>query len=176
MEIDELQSKIKKLIRIEPNFPKEGVNFIDTTPLLRDQDTFNSVIKNIAAYYKESSIDFIVGKDMQSLIWTGAIAHALGVGIVPMFRKDLVGELLSAEFQYEYDTRKIHLQKESIQPGQKVLLVDYILATGETMRTMAQLVEKLQGEIVGIFCLVELADLKGRRGLENYPFYSLITY
>jgi len=114
---------------------------------------------------------------MQGLIWAGAIALKLGVGIIPMFRKDLPGELLSAIYSHEYNSNRVlNLQKEAIKPGQRVLIVDYIIATGETVRNMIRLIEHLGGEVAGIFSVAELTSLRGRKDLNDYNIHSIVKY
>ncbi len=172
-----LSAKLRKSIKTYDNFPASGVKFRDTTRVLRDKKLFNEVINYICNFYKPRNIDFCVAKDMQALIWAGAIAHQLNCGIVPMFRKDLPGDIITATYEHEYNkNRVINLQKDSIKPGQKVLLIDYIMATGETMYNMANMVEHLGGVIVGIFCVIELTYLNPRKKLEKYDIETLVKY
>lgn len=173
----ELSKKLRSAIKLYKDFPVKGILFRDTTTILRNPKLFKEVIEYAKERYKDSGIDFCVAKDMQALVWAGAIAHALGCGIVPMFRKDLAGEVITSVYKHEYNpNRVVNLQKRAIKPGQKVLLVDYILATGETMRTMAMLVEHLGGTVAGIFSVAELAYLNPRRGLGKYEIESLVEY
>lgn len=177
MEIEYLRSEIKKKVRNIPDFPKKGIIFRDTTPLLRDKILFNKIIKHVAEYYKDLNVKYAVSKDMQGILWAGAIAHALKIGIIPMFRKDLYGNCLRVIYAHEYNpNRVIHLQKESIKPGDRVLLVDYLIATGNTMRNMSRLIEKLGGVVAGIFSLIELKYKSSRKGLEKYNIYTLVQY
>lgn len=172
-----LSKKLKGAIKLYNDFPVKGIVFRDTTTVLRNAKLFNEVIEYARERYKDSGIDFCVAKDMQALIWAGAIAHALGCGMVPMFRKDLAGDVITSIYEHEYNSnRVVNLQKKAIKPGQKVLLVDYILATGETMRTMAMMVEHLGGTVAGIFSVAELAYLNPRRGLDKYEIESLVEY
>ncbi len=172
-----LSRKLRNAIKLYKDFPVKGIVFRDTTPALRNAGLFDEVIEYARERYKDSGIDFCVAKDMQALIWAGAIAHALGCGMVPMFRKDLAGDVITSLYEHEYNpNRVVNLQKKAIKPGQRVLLVDYIMATGETMRTMAMMVEHLGGTITGIFSVAELAYLNPRRGLEKYEIESLVEY
>lgn len=172
-----LALKIRNKLRTVPNFPVKGITFRDTTPILRDSKLFEEIIEYARRKYKGKDIDFVVAKDMQALIWAGAIAKALKCGVVPMFRKDLAGSVLTAVYEHEYNpNRVVNLQKEAIKKGNRVLLVDYIIATGETMRVMASLVEHLGGKIVGIFSIIELESLNCRKGLEKYDVHSLVKF
>lgn len=172
-----LASKLKERIRSFEDFPKKGIDFKDMTPILRDPRVFGKIINYVEDKYHHQKIDFVVAKDMQGLIWAGAIALKLGVGIIPMFRKDLPGELLSVIYSHEYNpNRVLNLQKEAIKPGQRVLIVDYIIATGETVRNMIRLIEHLGGEVVGIFSVAELTSLRGRKDLNDYNIHSIVKY
>jgi adenine phosphoribosyltransferase len=172
-----LGKKLRKSINSVRDFPVKGVLFRDTTPLLRDKKLFDEITDYAKMLYKEEGIDFCVAKDMQALIWAGAIASKLHCGVVPMFRKDLAGPVISSVYSHEYNPeRLVHLQKNSIRRGQKVLMIDYIMATGETMRTMARMVEHLGGRVVGIFSIIELSKLQPRKGLENYRIDTIVKY
>lgn len=171
-----LASKIKKRIKIIPNFPVKGIKFVDMTPVLRDKRLFKEIIHYAKVRYT-GKVDYVIAKDMQGLIWAGAIANALGCGMIPMFRKDLAGPVISTEYEHEYNPKRIiNLQKEAIKEGDRILLVDYILATGATMKNMANLIEHLGGKITEIFSIVELTYLHPRKGLENYPLHTLVEY
>jgi adenine phosphoribosyltransferase len=172
-----LEAKIRGKIRTVPDFPVEGILFRDTTTLLRDSKLFGDIIQYVNNKIAHKKIKYVVAKDMQGLIWAGAIAQKMSCGIVPMFRKDLAGDIISAQYEHEYNPKRIvNLQKEAISQGDKILLVDYILATGETMRVMTKLIEHLGGKVCGIFVLLELSYLNGRKGLEKYDIYSLVKY
>lgn len=174
---ERLEKALRARIRTYNNFPVEGVKFRDTTPVLRDKKLFGNIIKYAADLYKNERVDFCVAKDMQGLVWAGAIANELNCGVVPMFRKDLAGDVITSEYEHEYNpNRVVNLQKASIKKGQRVLLVDYILATGETMRTMVNMVEHLGGKVIAIFSLIELEYLDPRRGLENYRLDTIVKY
>lgn len=172
-----LASKLRKKIRSFKDFPKRGIDFKDMTPILRDPRMFGEIINYVEDKYCHQKIDFVVAKDMQGLIWAGAFALKLGAGIIPMFRKDLPGELLSAIYSHEYNlNRVLNLQKEAIKPGQRVLIVDYIIATGETVRNIIRLIEHLGGEVAGIFSVAELTSLRGRKDLNDYNIHSIVKY
>lgn len=172
-----LEKELRKNLRIVPDFPVEGIKFIDTTRLLRNKRLFKRVIKYAADFYKKDNVDYCIAKDMQGLIWAGAIANELNCGVIPMFRKDLAGDIISTTYSHEYNPdRVINLQKESIRPGEKALLVDYIIATGETMNNMTKLLEHLGADVVGIFSVIELGYLNGKKKLDQYNVNTLIRY
>lgn len=172
-----LAQKIKKKIQTIPNFPVKGILFRDTTPLMRDFKMFQEIIEYAKCKYKKEKIDFVVAKDMQALIWAGALAKALKCGVVPMFRKDLAGNVLTATYKHEYNAnRVVNLQKHAIKKGNRVLLIDYIMATGGTMRVMAKLIEHLGGTVAGIFSITELEYQNARKGLEKYNVHTIVKY
>lgn len=173
----ELASKLKKKIRSFKDFPKKGTVFKDTTLILRNPRLFKKVIDYVVDKYRDRKIDLLAAKDMQGLIWAGAIALKLGVGIVPMFRKDLPGNLVSTIYAHEYNPRRVlNLQQEAIKQGQRVLIVDYMIATGETVRNITRLIEHLGGEIAGVFSVMELTHLGSRNGLGKYNIHSIVKY
>lgn len=172
-----LALRLKKKIRSFNDFPKKGIIFKDTTLILRDSRLFREIVDYVAEKYRDQKIDLLAAKDMQGLIWTGAIALKLGVGIIPMFRKDLPGELVSTIYAHEYNPRRVlNLQKEAIKPGQRVLIVDYMIATGETVRNMIRLIEHLGGKIAGVFSIIELTHLGSRNGLGKYNIHTIVKY
>lgn len=174
---EKLAVKLKEKVRSFDDFPKKGVVFKDTTPILKEPKLFREIINYAADKYRDRKIDLIAAKDMQGLIWAGAIALELGVGIIPMFRKDLPGDLVATIYAHEYNPRRVlNLQKKAIKRGQRVLLVDYMMATGETVRNMIRLIEHVGGKIVGVFSLIELTYLGSREGLKNYDVHTVVKY
>ena len=177
MEEEYLRNEILKHVRSIPDFPKKDIVFRDTFPLLRNGNLFRKIVDNVSEHYKDTKIDYVVAKDMQGVLWAGAIAHKMGIGIIPMFRKDVYGECLKSVYSHEYNPERVLLlQKDSIKKGDRILLVDYLMATGNTMRNMSDLVEKLGGEVVGIFSLLELKYKNPRKGLEKYDIYTFVQY
>lgn len=175
--MSKLTNEIVDKVRSVPDFPKRGVVFRDTTPLLRDKVLFNKIIKHVKNYYKDSRIKYVITKDMQGLLWGGAIAHALKIGIIPMYRKDTYGKCLKTTYAHEYNPKRtILLQHEAIKQGDRVLIVDYMIATGNTMRNMSRMIEKLGGRVVGIFSVLELRYLNPRKGLEKFNVHTLVKY
>jgi adenine phosphoribosyltransferase len=167
-----LKSKIRRI----PEF--KGVVFWDITPLLKDKECFKQAIRQLADHYRGKDIDVVVSNEARGFIVGAALAYELGVGFVPVRKK---GKLpyrcvdLTYKKEYECDTVEIH--EDAIERGQKVLLVDDLLATGGTIKANIELVEKLGGEVVGIGFLIELGYLEGRKALgDKYDVYSLIHY
>jgi len=168
---------LKKYIRNIPDFPKPGILFRDITTLLKNKGAFKQTVDALVSKYKNKKIDLVVAVEARGFILGGAIAHRLGAGFVPV-RK--IGKLpyktnsVTYELEYGRDTLEIH--HDAISPGEKVLIVDDLLATGGTVKAVLDLVQQLQGKIVGIAFLIELKDLKGIDKLKGYPVYSLIKY
>lgn len=168
---------LKQLIRTVPDFPKPGILFYDITTLLKDKGGFAQMIDAFAAHYIGKDIDLVLGTEARGFIFAPAIAYRLNAGFVPVRKpKKLPAEVAKASYDLEYgsDTLEIHL--DAIKPGQRVLLVDDLLATGGTMQATVQLVEKLGGEIAGIAFAIELDFLKGRSRLANFDVFSLLHY
>lgn len=168
---------LKSRIRTVPHFPKEGIMFRDITPLLNDNEAFRHSIQKFKDYYQDKNIDVIVGPESRGFIFGAVLAHELGVGFVPIRKPGkLPAEKESQEYELEYGTDKIEIHKDSIKKGQRVLVVDDLLATGGTCEAAAKLIERIGGEIAGFAFLIELSFLKGREKLKDYNIYSLIDY
>jgi adenine phosphoribosyltransferase len=172
-----LQHDFKDLIRSIPDFPKQGILFRDVTTLLKDKRGFKQAIQCLAAKYRDARIDKIVCIEARGFIFGGALAYELGCGVV-VIRKPgkLPAETVSQTYQLEYGTDRIEIHKDALDKGDRVLVVDDLLATGGTARAAADLVERLGGMIVGCAFLIELGDLKGRNLLSKYEVFSLIIY
>ena len=168
---------LKRLIRTVPDFPKPGILFYDITTLLKDPAGFAQMIDAFAAHYIEHDVDLVLGTEARGFIFAPAIAYRLNAGFVPV-RK--AGKLPSGtakvcyDLEYGQDCLELHL--DAVQPGQKVLLVDDLLATGGTMAATVELVEKLGGVVVGIAFAIELDFLKGREKLAGHEVFSLLHY
>ncbi|MBN3033533.1 MAG: adenine phosphoribosyltransferase [Candidatus Saganbacteria bacterium] len=166
---------IKSRIRTVPHWPKKGIMFRDITTLLKDPVGFKLCIDDFLKRYEKKEIDVVVGIDSRGFILGGALAYLLGKGFVPVRKK---GKLPAAtereEYALEYGTDVIEIHKDAIEPGQKVLIVDDLLATGGTAAAAAKLVKKLRGEIVELAFIVDLPDLGGKKKLEaaGYSVYA----
>ena len=168
----DLKSKIRRI----PEF--KGVVFWDITPLLKDKDAFRECIERMANHFRGKKIDLVVSNEARGFIIGGALAYELGVGFVPIRKKGkLPSKVVNLTYDKEYESDTIEIHEDSIEPGQNVLLVDDLLATGGTIKANAELVEKLGGRIVGMGFLIELEYLRGREHLEdNYDIFSIINY
>jgi len=168
---------LKQKIREIPDWPEKGVNFKDITPLLQDREAFKLAIDKMIEPFSENKPDIIVGIDARGFILSAAMAYKLGTGLTLIRKKGkLPPTTISQEYTLEYATNTIEMKDDAIQKGQKVLIVDDVLATGGTMEATCKIVEKLGGEIIGISFLIELDFLKGREKLKNYKVESLIHY
>jgi len=169
--------ELKALIRDVPDFPQPGIVFKDITPLLADENAFSSVIDLIVVHYGRGNIDKVVGIEARGFILASPVAYHFGAGFVPVRKSGkLPWESEREEYALEYGTATLEIHQDSVRPGERVLIVDDVLATGGTARATARLVERLGGKVVGIACLIELTFLDGRKALEGYDFFSLITY
>ncbi len=168
---------LKKLIRTVPDFPKPGILFYDITTLLKDKAGFAHMIDAFAAHYIGKNIDIVLGTEARGFIFAPAIAYRLNAGFVPVRKpKKLPAETAKVSYDLEYGSDSLEIHLDAVKPGQRVLLVDDLLATGGTMAATVQLVEQLGGEVVGIAFAIELDFLKGRSKLEKYDVYSLLHY
>jgi adenine phosphoribosyltransferase len=168
---------LRSLIRDVPDFPQEGIVFKDITPLLADENAFSSVIDLIVVNYGRGNIDKVVGIEARGFILASPVAYHFGAGFVPVRKKGkLPSETEAEEYALEYGTATLEVHRDAIRPGERVLMVDDVLATGGTARATARLVERLGGKVVGIACLIELSFLNGRDALKDYDFFSLIEY
>ena len=168
---------IKALIRDVPDFPQEGIVFKDITPLLADEVAFSSVIDLIVVHFGRGAVDKVVGIEARGFILASPVAYHFGAGFVPVRKKDkLPWETESAEYELEYGSATLEIHKDGIEPGERVLIVDDVLATGGTARATAELVERIGGKVVGIACLLELSFLNGRSQLEGHDLFTLISY
>ena len=165
---------LKSMIRRIPEF--KGVVFWDITPLLKDKDAFRECVERMADHFMNKRIDVVVSNEARGFIIGGALAYKLGVGFVPIRKKGkLPSKTVNLTYNKEYESDTIEIHQDSIEPGQKVLLIDDLLATGGTIKANAELVEKLGGQIVGMGFLIELEYLHGREYLgTKYDIFSLV--
>lgn len=168
---------LKEYIRSIPDFPKTGILFRDITTLLKDKKAFKSALDSLAACVKNKKIDSVVAVEARGFILGGALAHKLGAGFVPVRKKGkLPAETKSVTYDLEYGTDTLEMHSDAICPGERVLIVDDLLATGGTAKAVTDLVKQQSGKVCGIAFLVELKDLKGKDRLKGYPVCSLIKY
>lgn len=170
-------NKLKEMIREVPDFPKKGIGFKDITPILQDKEAFTYSVNKLVELYKDSDLDIVVGPEARGFIYGAPLAYALNVGFVPIRKEGkLPAEIETVEYELEYGTNTIEIHKDSITPGQRVLVVDDLLATGGTAAAAADLVKKLGGEVVAIAFIIELEFLNGRDSLSDYKVDSLIKF
>jgi adenine phosphoribosyltransferase len=168
---------LKGLIRSIPDFPKKGIVFRDITPLLADADGFKQAVEAIAKRFKAAKPEMVVGVEARGFIIGPAVALKLGAGFIPVRKPGkLPYKTRSASYQLEYGTDKIEIHADAVQPGQKVLIVDDLLATGGTAAATCDLVETMGGKIVGCAFLIELGFLNGREKLKKHDVFTLIDY
>lgn len=168
---------LKSLIREVPDFPKPGINFYDITTLLKDPAGFKGVIDGLTEQYRSTPIDVVLGIEARGFIIAPAVAYALGYGFIPVRKeKKLPAERERIEYALEYGTDVLEIHRDAIEPGQRVLIIDDVLATGGTAAAVARLVENLNGVVAGLGFILELDFLKGREKLAGYDVYSLLDY
>jgi adenine phosphoribosyltransferase len=173
MDPAELRTKIRDI----KNFPTEGILFKDITTLLKDAPAWDAVLDHLAARYRSERIDIVVGVESRGFIFGGALARELRSGFVPVRKRGkLPAKTIEEEYELEYGRDVLAIHEDAIQPGQRVLAVDDLLATGGTMAATLRLIERLGGTIVGAVFLIELGFLKGRDRLKGYALDSLIVY
>ena len=168
---------LKALVRTVPDFPKPGILFYDITTLLKDRTGFAQLIDALAAHYLERKIDLVLGIEARGFIFGPALAYRLNAGFVPIRKPGKLPaptEKVKYDLEYGSDSLEIHL--DAIQPGQRVVLVDDLLATGGTMEATIKLVKQLGGEIAGLAFAVELDFLNGRSRFAEYDVFSLLHY
>ena len=167
---------LAQYIRNVPDFPVEGIQFKDITTLLKDPVPFAASVEKLLENYQDLKIDVVVAVESRGFIWGATLAYELGVGLV-LVRKPgkLPAETVRAEYTLEYGTNALEMHKDAIEPGQKVLVVDDLLATGGTAKATCELVEQVGGKVVGIAFLIELTFLSGREKLAGYDVLALIS-
>ena len=162
-------------IRDIPDYPKPGILFKDITPLLADAGALGEAVEQLAAPYVDKGVQIVTGVESRGFIFGSLVAQKLGVAFVPIRKPGkLPAETVSQSYELEYGTDTVEIHADAITPGQNVLMVDDLLATGGTMAAACELVEKLQGRIIGVAFLVELCFLPGREKLGQYDVLSLI--
>ncbi len=168
---------LKKLIREVPDFPKEGINFYDITTLLQDADGFKQTIDALVEQVKDEKIDTVIGIESRGFIFGTPVAYQLGAGFIPVRKPNkLPWEKVSVSYDLEYGQDTLEIHKDAIGDGHNVLIVDDLLATGGTAKAVADLVEKVGGNISRFQFVVELDFLNGREKLEGHKVSSLLHY
>jgi adenine phosphoribosyltransferase len=168
---------LKQLIRTVPDFPKPGILFYDITTLLKDKAGFAQLIDALAAYYIDKQVDLVLGIEARGFIFGPALAYRLNAGFVPVRKpRKLPAPTAKASYDLEYGTDSVEIHLDAIEPGQRVIIVDDLLATGGTMHATVRLVQQLGGHITGLAFIVELDFLKGRAKFPEYDVFSLLHY
>ncbi len=168
---------LRTFIRDVPDFPKPGILFKDITPLLANPAALSLAVEFLTQPFRDQHIDIVVGAESRGFIFATAVARNLSAGFVPIRKPGkLPAEKLSLTYDLEYGTDTLEVHADAIKPGQRVLLLDDLLATGGTMLACCQLVERLGGNIIGISILIELAGLGGRKKLQKWPLHCVMCY
>jgi adenine phosphoribosyltransferase len=173
MEIEQ----IKSLIRDVPDFPEPGIVFKDITPVLADPIAFSTITDLIVVHFGRGNVDKVVGIEARGFILASPVAYHFGAGFVPIRKHGkLPSATIGEEYELEYGTATIELHVDGIEAGERVLIVDDVLATGGTAAAAASLVEQAGGTVCGIACMIELGFLNGRDKLDGHELFTLITY
>ena len=171
--VDDLRARIREV----PDFPKPGILFYDITTLLKDADAFGEVVDRMADQVDGRTIDLVVGMESRGFIFSAPLAYKLQAGFVPVRKLGkLPADTIEVEYALEYGTATLEIHRDAIQPGQRVLIVDDLLATGGTVMGTIELVRRLGGEIAGLSFMVELTALHGRDKLGDHQIHTLLTY
>ena len=172
-----MSDALKSRIRHVPDFPKKGILFYDVTTLLRDREGFRLAIDGLAAPFTNGGIDLVVGIESRGFILGSAVADRLGAGFVPVRKLGkLPAETIRASYALEYGTDSLEMHRDAVTAGQRVLVVDDLLATGGTMEATVRLVKQLGGTVAGIALLIELVALKGRDKLAGEQLHVVLAY
>ena len=168
---------LKELVRAVPDFPKPGILFYDITTVLKDKTGFAQLIDAFAAYYIGKEVDLVLGIEARGFIFGPALAYRLNAGFVPVRKpKKLPATTAKVTYDLEYGTDSLEIHLDAIEPGQRVVIVDDLLATGGTMEATVKLVRQLGGEVVGLGFAIELDFLKGADKFKEYDVFSLLHY
>jgi len=169
--------ELANLIRDVPDFPVKGILFKDITTLIKNTEAFREVIDQMAAHYADTEVDVVVAIEARGFIFGAPLAYKLGAGFVPVRKPGkLPATVISESYTLEYGTNTLEMHQDAIEPGQRVLVVDDLLATGGSARATINLVERLGGQVVGVAFMIELDFLHGRDKLTGYEVLSLIHY
>jgi adenine phosphoribosyltransferase len=175
--VTQLANRVRSLVRDVANFPKKGILFKDITPVLRDAPTFNRVVAAIEAYGRRRGTDLVAGIESRGFIFGAAVAARMEVGFIPVRKHGkLPWKRVSQSYALEYGKDTVEIHRDAVERGQRVLVVDDLLATGGTLAGTCRLLEKVKGVVAGCAVVVELAFLKGRRKLRGRDVFSLVAY
>jgi adenine phosphoribosyltransferase len=173
MDTEYLKSKIRNVL----DFPTIGVNFRDITPLLEDKKAFRQAINGLAEFFKETKVDKVVGIDARGFLLASAVAYILNAGVVIVRKKGkLPYDKIVQTHDLEYGHGSLEIHTDSINPGEKIAIIDDVLATGGTAEAALKLVKKLHGEVIGLGFLIELLSMKGRNKFPEQNIYSVLTF
>jgi adenine phosphoribosyltransferase len=173
MEIDQIKARVRDV----PDFPEPGIVFKDITPVLADPIAFSTIIDLIVVHFGRGNVDKVVGIEARGFILAAPVAYHFGAGVVPVRKAGkLPSQTVAEEYSLEYGTATLELHSDAVNPGERVLIVDDVLATGGTAKAAASLVQRIGGKICGIACLIELDFLGGREKVPEYDLFTLIHY
>ncbi|MBM4762403.1 adenine phosphoribosyltransferase [Bacillus sp. B15-48] len=168
---------LKQYVSIVPDWPKPGIKFKDITPLMADGEAYKFATDQIVAYARDKEVDLIVGPEARGFIAGCPVAYSLGIGFAPVRKAGkLPRETIKVDYGLEYGKDVLTIHKDAIKPGQKVLIIDDLLATGGTIEATIKLVEELGGVVAGLAFFIELSYLDGRSKLKNYDILTLMKY
>ncbi|MBQ2657275.1 MAG: adenine phosphoribosyltransferase [Erysipelotrichaceae bacterium] len=168
---------LKDYIASIPDFPQEGILFRDITPLMADGEAFHEACDKLIDFAKEINAQVVAGPESRGFIFGCPVAYELKIGFVPVRKPNkLPRKTISYKYDLEYGSNELHMHADSIKPGQKVLIIDDLLATGGTVEATIKMVEQLGGEVAGCAFLIELEDLGGREKLKDYNVFTLLKY
>jgi len=169
--------KLEEYVVTIPDFPEPGIMFRDITSVIQDPDGLKLAVDGLAEHAKKQDFDLVIGPESRGFIFGVPVAYLLGKGFIPVRKKGkLPRETVSCKYDLEYGQAEVEMHKDAIKPGQKVIIVDDLIATGGSAEAAAKLVEALGGEVVGMYFVMELAGLNGREKLSKYNVESLIVY
>lgn len=169
----DFKSKIRSIV----DFPKEGINFRDITTVLKDKEAFNECILQMAEHLRDKSVDVIVGPEARGFLVGAPLAYELGAGFVPVRKPGkLPSETINYEYELEYGTDKLEMHKDAIEKGQRVAVIDDLLATGGTAFSTCKMIEQLGGVVVSVGFFIELEDINGKEVLADYDVFSIVKF
>lgn len=168
---------LKDYVALVENYPKEGIKFRDITPLMSNGAAYKEATDKIVEFAKQQNVEIVVGPEARGFIFGCPVSYALGIGFAPVRKPGkLPREVIEYSYDLEYGSNVLAMHRDAIKPGQRVLIVDDLLATGGTVEATIKLIEDLGGVIAGLAFLIELEELKGRDKLEGYPLLTLMKY